>query len=109
MYDIQNNYLEYYDPWSSILAATDFSVQITYHTTLQATPVQLIFGRDMILNTPFIADWKDIRLLKQKIIYNNNQLENKNRKPHIYRIWDKVLVRNKKQISMRSRTWALIQ
>ena len=50
----------------------------------------------MILNTPFIADWEDIRLSKQIIIDKNNQLENKNRKPHTYIIRDRVLVCNKK-------------
>ena len=90
MYDLQNNYLDEDDPWSGILAATAFVVQSIYHTTLQATPVRLVFGRDMILNTPFLADWEAIRLRKKKIIDKNNQIENKNRRPHIYRIRDKV-------------------
>ena len=38
------------DPWSGILAATMFAVRATYHTTLQASPMQLVFGRDAILN-----------------------------------------------------------
>ena len=50
----------------------------------------------MILKTPFITDLKSIRLSKQKIIDKKNKLKNNNRKPHIYRIWDKVLVRDKK-------------
>ena len=50
----------------------------------------------MILNTPFIANWEAIMLHKQKILDKNNQLENKHRKLHTNRIWDKVLVRNKK-------------
>ena len=45
------------DPWSGILAATSSAEQILYYTTLQATPGQLVFGRGMIFNTPFIADW----------------------------------------------------
>ena len=32
------------DPWSYILAATMFAVWETYHTTLQASPMQLLFG-----------------------------------------------------------------
>ena len=76
MFDLQNNYLDKDDPWSGILADTDFAVQSTYHTTLQATPGQLVFGRAMILNTPFIADREDSRLFKKKIIDKNNQLEN---------------------------------
>ena len=52
MFDLQNNYLDGDEPWSGILAVADFSVRSTYHTTLQATPGQLVFGRDMILSTP---------------------------------------------------------
>ena len=32
------------DPWSGILAATMFAVRATYHTTLQESPMQLVFG-----------------------------------------------------------------
>ena len=96
-YDLQHNYLDEDEPWSGILAATDFVVQSTYHTTLQATQGHLVFGRDMILNTTLTADWEAIRLRKQKIIDKSNQIENKNRKPHIYIIRDKLLVRNKKE------------
>ena len=78
MFDSQNNYLDEDDPWSGILADTDFEVQSTYHNMLKATPYQLVFGRDMILNTPFKVDWEYIRPRKQKKIDKNNQLENKN-------------------------------
>ena len=52
--------------WDGILAATAFAVWSTYHTTLQATPGQLVFGHDMVINTPFIADWEAIKQRKQK-------------------------------------------
>ena len=63
-YDLSNNYLDEDDPWSGILSATDFGVQSMYHTTLKDTPGQLVFRRDMILNTPFIAEGEAIRLRK---------------------------------------------
>ena len=63
---------------------------------LQATPDQLVFVRDMILKPSFIAYREAVRLREQKIIDKNNQFENKNRKPHTFRIRDKLLVRNKK-------------
>ena len=66
MFDLQNNYLDEADPWSGILAATAFAVQSMYHTTLQATPCQTVFRRDMILNTPSIADWEAINLRNKK-------------------------------------------
>ena len=37
--------------WDGILSAAMFALRATYHTTLQATPMQLVFGRDVILNT----------------------------------------------------------
>ena len=56
----------------------------------------MVLKCNMIINTPFISDWEGIRLRKQKITDKNSQIENKNCKPHIYRLREKVLVRNKK-------------
>ena len=64
---------------------------------LQATPGQLVFGLDIILNTLFIANWEDIIRHKQKLIDKNNQLENRNCKLHTYGIGDKVLMSFKKE------------
>ena len=61
------------DPWSRILAATMFATRATLHTTLQATPSQLVFGRDAILNVKYEADWKFIRDRKQQLIDQNNK------------------------------------
>ena len=41
-FDVSN--IVHNDPWSGILAATMFAVRATYHTTLQAFPMQLVFG-----------------------------------------------------------------
>ena len=45
------------DPWSGILAVTMFAVHATYHTTLQESPIQLVFGRDAIVNIKHVSDW----------------------------------------------------
>ena len=55
------------DPWSGILAATMFAVHATDHTTLQAFRMQIVFGRDAILNTKQIADLEHIWQLKQEL------------------------------------------
>jgi transposase InsO family protein len=60
------------DPWSGILAAVMAAVRSTYSTTTHATPMQLVFGRDAVINTKFIADWDYIRQRKQNIIHQNN-------------------------------------
>ena len=83
-FDLQHNYLDKDYPWSGILATAAFVVQSTYHTTMQATPGQIVFGCDMILNTPCISYWGAIIIFKKNIIDKNNQLENKNRKSHTY-------------------------
>ncbi len=54
--------LDVQDPWSGVLAAAMWATRATIHTTLQATPMQLVYGRtylsqhklesiDTILNT----------------------------------------------------------
>ena len=48
------------DPWSGILDATMFALCETYHTRLQAYPMQLVFVRDAILNIKHVADWEHI-------------------------------------------------
>ena len=54
------------------LNATAFAVQSTFHTTLQQTPGQLVFGRDMIFNIKHTANWEYIRQRKQNLINKNN-------------------------------------
>eukprot|EP00957_Ditylum_brightwellii_P163745 12466150-Ditylum_brightwellii.AAC.1 len=36
------------DPWTGIFGALRFATRATVHTTMQATPMQLVFGRDAI-------------------------------------------------------------
>ena len=71
------------DPWSGILGTVMAAVRSTYSTTTQATPMHLVFGRDAIINTKFIADWVYIRQRKQNIIHNNNERENAKRIPQL--------------------------
>ena len=47
---VQENELDEEDPWGGILSATMFATRATVHTTLQKKPMQLVFGRDAILN-----------------------------------------------------------
>ena len=79
------------ETFEGVLAAAMFALRATYHTTTQATPSQLVFGRDAILNVRFEADWNYIRQRKQEIIRKNNERENKSRKSHSYHVGDKVL------------------
>ena len=80
--DLQHNYLDGDDPWSGILADEDFVVLNTHHTTLKATPGQLVFECDMILHTSFIGYSEAIRRSNQKLI--DKKLGKKRKTAHIY-------------------------
>jgi hypothetical protein len=92
-FELEDNYLDEVDPWKGILSATAFAVRATYHTTLQKSPGQLVFGRDMIFNVEHTANWEYIRARKQRLIQKNNKNENKSRIPHNYHVNDKVMLR----------------
>ena len=94
-FELEENYLDQDDPWLGILAATAFAVRSTFHTTLQATPGQLVFGRDLILNCEHIADWQAIKKRKQQLIKYNNKKENSTRTQYKYEVDEHVLLRNK--------------
>ena len=76
-----------------ILAAIAFGICSTIHTTMKATPMQVVFGRDSIMNIQHLADWRYIQSRKQDLINLNNKKENKTRKEHTYAVDDRVLVK----------------
>ena len=57
--------------------------------------MQLVFGRDALMDIRFKADWKYIKQRKQEIIAKNNARENKQRIPHTYRVGDRVMLNMK--------------
>ena len=94
-FEFQDNpYLDSDDPWLGILAAASFAMCSTYHATLRAMPGQLIFGRDVILNMQYLADWTAIKACKQQLICKNNIIENSKHIPHQYVVGDMVMLEN---------------
>jgi len=79
--------------WTGVLSAVRDAVRSIVHTTTCATPTQLVFGRDAILNVSFEADWQYIKARKQKLIRQNNKRENRTRIPHNYQPGDRVMIR----------------
>jgi len=80
------------ESWEGILSAVGFAMRATVHTTNRASPSQLVFGRDAMLNVNFEANWQYIKQRKQRLIQQNNRRENSKRVPHEYKVGDKVLV-----------------
>ena len=42
----------------AVLTDAAWAIRSTYYTVLKASPGAAIFGRDMLFDIPFIADWK---------------------------------------------------
>ena len=92
-FELEERDLDPHDPFSEFLSAAAFAIRATYHTTLQATPAQLVFGRDMILPVAITANWGRIKERRQEEINRNNARENRGRVPHEYHVGDKVLLK----------------
>ena len=82
---------DYIDPWGEILSSIGWAIRASYHSTLQATPAELVFGRDMLFNLKKAINWKAITENKRKQIARDNIRENSVRIPHEYKVGDEVL------------------
>ena len=70
-----------------------WAIRSTYHTVLKSTPGAAIFGRDMLFDIPYIADWNDIGRRRQEKVNKDNVCENLTRLPFDYVVGKKVLIR----------------
>jgi hypothetical protein len=77
----------------------------TYHTVLKASPGAAIFGRDMLFDIPFIADWKTIGEHRQMLTDCNTDHKNKGSINYDYKIGQKILVRNEGILRKAQSTW----
>jgi hypothetical protein len=77
------------------LADAAWAICSTHHTVLKVSPGAAIFGRDMLFDIPFIADWKKIGEHRQRLTDLNTARENEGRIDYDYNIGQKILVRNK--------------
>ena len=91
-FELEETELDENDPWGPFMSAVGFAIRSTYHTTLEATPAQLVFGRDMLLPVRMQADWARIQQKRQKEMTCNNERENRKRITHKYNVGDKVLL-----------------
>ena len=73
------------------IANAVFAARATVHSALQTTPGGLVFGRDMILDIPLIADLQLIRQRRQQLIDDRLIVANRKRFSHDYSIGDEVL------------------
>ena len=70
-----------------------WAIRSTYHTVLKASPGAAIFGRDMLFDISFVADWNQIGDYRQHQTDRSNKRENNKLVDYDYKVGDKVLIR----------------
>ena len=80
------------DPFREILSSIAWAVRASYNSTTQATPAQLVFGRDMLFNMKALVNWKALSVRKQQIVDKANLRENRNRIDYDYSVGQQVYI-----------------
>ncbi len=75
------------------LSDAAWAICSTYYTVPKASPGAAIFGRYMLFDIPFIADWQKIGEHRQRLTDLNNAHENKGRIDYDYKVGQKELLR----------------
>ena len=79
----------------AVLQAVASGLRSTFRTLLQAFPGQITFGRDIIINATYLADWQAIKQQKHQSTCYNNARENRSRLSHDNQPGKFVYVKNK--------------
>ena len=66
------------DVVDNVLVDAAWVIRATHHTVLQAMPGAAVFGRDMLFDIPFIADWSSIGKRRQIQIDKDALCQNQN-------------------------------
>ena len=74
------------------LTNVGLAIRSTYHTVLKTTPDAAVFGRDMLFDIPYLADWTAIGKRRQALVDQDNEKKNKNRIDFDYAVGQKVLL-----------------
>jgi len=77
----------------TFLTNASWAIRSTYHTVLKASPGAAIFGRDMLFDIPYIADWNKVGEHRQRQTDRNTARENESRVDYDYKVGGKVLIR----------------
>ena len=90
--NLRKQTFDYIDPFGQILASIAWAVRASYNSATDATPAQLVFGRDMLFNISAIVNWKSISTTRQKSVDKANLRENRSRVDYDYQVGQKVYV-----------------
>ncbi len=74
------------------LSDATWAICTTYHTVLKASPGAAIFGRDMLFDILFIADWQKIGEHRQQLTDLSNVHETEGRIDYGYKVGQEKLL-----------------
>ena len=83
LYNIENRILDAKEPFINILYTYAWAIRSTVHTTLKASPTQVVFGRDMLFDLTFIVHWKDLLDNRKRVLLQNNEREFRSHKDYM--------------------------
>jgi hypothetical protein len=66
-FELEERELDPDDPCNEVLQACAFCIMSTFHTPLQASPGQLVFGRDIIHDVRFQENWDRIKIINKQL------------------------------------------
>ena len=89
---LDNYDFDYNDLWTDILSHAAWALRSTVHSLYDATPAQLIFGRDMIYDLSFKPDWDRLIQQRRTARLKNNARENRGRIDYQYQVGDQVMI-----------------
>ena len=72
------------DPFHEYLANVSYAIRSVYRQTHGYSSAQMVFGRDMFLDTKVDINWDEIKQRKQEWIRKSNTRENEKRIDHTY-------------------------
>ena len=93
-YKITQTCVDEDDTWLGILSTAEFAISSKTNRLNVYSPVQLVFGHDIILLIKHKVDGELIRQQKQTQIIKDNIGENRKQVDHDYNVGDIVMLNN---------------
>ena len=90
--DLDNMVVDHIYPWSETLASISWEIRASYHRAVMATPIQAVFGRDMLCNLMPVVNWQVVTAAKDWQVDIDNVQENDRWIMHDYAIGNWVYV-----------------
>ena len=80
------------DPIKKLTSAAAYAMRVTVHGVTQCAPAQLVYSRDMILQTMMTAQVELIQQQRERATSRNNTQENKRQIAHQHKVGDRIII-----------------